>query len=303
MQIFVIDGGSLDNTAQEVKNLCNKHSEIELLLNPKKIVPVAMNIGVNSASHSIILWLGAHAIYDEDYITNSVQILISEKSASVGGVISPRGKTTVGKAIAAATTSKFGIGNAKYRHATRRQKVDTVFGGCWLKTNIEAIGGFNEAWVRNQDYEFNCRLREKVGPIILDPNIQCKYYCRETIQSLGKQYFQYGFGRFNTLVLHPNSFTLRQSAPVTLFLGLIASFVMYILNIGYPTILPIIYLTAIVLVTLKLTVIKRKPSFLLWLPLIFPTIHLSWACGFIGNAFKHLYKNKPGQKKSVNIEL
>ncbi len=281
LEILVIDGGSTDNTIKEVGAFCSLNPEVKLIHNPKKIVPAAMNIGISEAKHSIILWLGAHAIYQNRYISNSVSTLLEEKCSSVGGVISPIGKTLVGQAIAAATTSKFGIGNAKYRNAKKRQEVDTVFGGCWLKENILSIGGFNENWVRNQDYELNFRLRKRIGPIILEPTIQCQYYCRETIPSLAKQYFQYGFWRFNTLLKHPKSFTLRQGAPLFLLVGLLLSLVMCLTSLKYALVIPVLYLLSTIIFSAKIAYEKKRPTYLLLLPFIFPSIHLSWAFGFV----------------------
>ena len=47
--------------------------------------------------------------------------------------------------------------------------------------------------VRNQDDEFNYRLRAAGGRIWLDPRIRSTYYARSTFRSLWRQYFQYGY--------------------------------------------------------------------------------------------------------------
>ncbi|MFT6045961.1 MAG: succinoglycan biosynthesis protein ExoA, partial [Arenicella sp.] len=196
IELLIIDGGSTDDTVAKAEDLSRRYPSVKVLRNPMIIVPAAMNIGVRAASYDLLMWCGAHAIYDKDYVNLAVNTLLEESgAASVGGVISPIAKTATGKAIAIATSSKFGIGNAQYRYATTRQHVDTVFGGCFYKASIHKIGGFNQAWVRNQDYELNYRLRTQVGPIVLEPGIRCQYYCRESIAQLSKQYFAYGFWR------------------------------------------------------------------------------------------------------------
>jgi GT2 family glycosyltransferase len=291
IEILIVDGSSKDATAAKVGQLRVDHPNVRLLVNKKTIVPAAMNIGVAAATHELLMWCGAHAKYDKDYVLNSVITLLTEKKiSSVGGVITPIAKTTTGKAIAIATSSKFGVGNAQYRHATRKQHVDTVFGGCFYKKNILKIGGFNERWIRNQDYEFNHRLRKQIGPIILNPTIRCQYYCRESILQLFKQYFSYGFWRLNTLKTHPNSFTYRQAAPVILCLGLIVSMICIVLGFATAWLIPLLYFTACIAVSVNLALQKRDPKLLPRLPLIFATLHISWGLGFIKNCLETVWR-------------
>lgn len=290
IEVLIIDGGSNDGTIDQVNTLCSKHSNIRLIENPKKIVPAAMNIGVAAASNDILMWCGAHAIYDKTYIKNSVRTLLEESNAaSVGGVITPIANTRTGKAIAIATSHKFGIGNAQYRIANKRQTVDTVFGGCFYKSSVLKIGGFNENWIRNQDYEFNHRLRSLVGPIVLDPNIRCQYFCRESISALWKQYYHYGFWRLNTLIKHPSSFRLRQAAPVLLCFGLGLSLILIVKGSIIGLIIPIAYTGIGILISCHMSLKKKQASLLIYLPIIFATLHLSWGLGFIKNSFNTIY--------------
>jgi len=280
LEILIIDGGSTDKTLEIINSLSERHSSVKVLLNPKKIVPSAVNIGIACASHDYIVWLGAHATYDSNYIRFSIETLLDEKCASVGGVITPVGQSKTGKAIAAATSSKFGVGNAKYRYATEKQAVDTVFGGCWKKEDILRIGGVNESWVKNQDYELNCRLRELVGKIILDPRVKCNYFCRESIHGLAKQYFNYGFWRFRTFAKHPKSLTIRQVAPLVLLMGFIASALIAFIDPMLGLLLPSIYISANLLTSLFLSFKHGQLGYILLLPSIFVTLHLCWAVGF-----------------------
>ncbi len=292
IEILVIDGGSEDDTIDQVRSLSIDSLDITLLKNNKKITPAAMNIGIEAAKHELLMWCGAHAIYDENYVLNSVKTLLSEPdAASVGGVISAIAKTRTGKAIAIATSSKFGIGNAQYRYATKRQYVDTVFGGCFFKNNLIKVGGFNEAWVRNQDYELNHRLRSQIGPIVLEPSIRCQYFCRESISKLSKQYFNYGFWRFNTLLKHPSSISYRQVAPVLLCLSLAASITLITLGHVIGWLIPLIYSSACLAISIKLALDSKQAHLLIYLPIIFAALHISWGTGFIKNAIQTTMSN------------
>ncbi len=289
VEIFVIDGGSTDQTKEIVTRLQHQFSQVHLLDNKKKIVPAALNIGIEAASFDHIVWVGAHAVYDEKYLENLLACFRSEEVASAGGIIIPKGKNWFGKAVALATKTKFGIGNAKYRYATKRQTVDTVFGGCWLKSSIKKIGGFNENWVRNQDYELNTRLRKSIGPLMLDPSIKCYYFCRDSLKGLTNQYFQYGFWRFKTLMKHPSTLNLRIIAPALLLILLAISLVILPFNL-FGLVVPLGYLIACIIVSIFTAVSNKQLSSLLILPLIFPSIHLSWAFGFFTSAIQRVLK-------------
>ena len=291
IEVLIIDGGSSDRTLEKITTLQQRFKQIKHIHNSKMIVPAAMNIGIKHASNPIIVWCGSHAKYDKDYLTHSVQALLSNTGcASSGGVITPIAKTETGKAIAIATCNQFGIGNASYRYATEKTIVDTVFGGCFYKSSVNTIGGFNEEWVRNQDYEFNYRLRTHVGNIVLDPSIRCQYYCRESIKKLAQQYYSYGFWRFRTLQKHPQSLTPRQTAPVLLVVGLTLSLILGLSGYIIGLLLPMIYITTNIVVSTFVAIKQKKWRLLTKLPIIFTTIHLSWGSGFICNAFQTVSK-------------
>ena len=291
LEVLVIDGGSSDNTVQQVKLFMENHPWMRLLHNPKKTVPNALNIGTTEASHEILVRLDAHSVYDPSYIVNSVQILLEENCSSVGGIMHPIGKNKMGKAIANATTCIFGIGNAKYRYATEKQYVDTVWCGCWYKKDILEIGGFNEKLVRAQDYELNYRLRKHIGPIILDPSIRFQYYCRDSLFSLAKQYFGGGFWRFKTIASYPGSICMRNAAPLVLLAGLVLSFALVITGSLYGWLIPICYSLLVLIFSLSRAFKSGDWAQIFLLPIIFPIIHLSWAIGFVRSAWADLCRS------------
>ncbi len=301
IEILVIDGESQDSTVDEVNNVANSFSNIRCIQNPAKIVPAAMNIGLALASYEIIIWCGAHAKYHTDYIRNSVDTLVNTQLVgSVGGIITPIAKTRAGEAIAIATKSKFGIGKAQYRHATKKEIADTVFGGCFYKASVYKAGGFDEAWVTNQDYEFNYRMRTLVGPIILDPRIRCEYYCRESIPKLARQYFRYGFWRYKTLIKYPTTFSYKLAAPVLLCFGLIVSSLLVIMgsNLGFA--LPFVYSAACITTSLYLAIHNAQARLAILLPGIFMTLHISWGLGFIVSILKSVFNHLPSLNRLIS---
>ncbi|MCK7500504.1 MAG: hypothetical protein MZW92_67370 [Comamonadaceae bacterium] len=95
---------------------------------------------------------------------------------NVGGKMNAIGSTSFGKAVAMATSTPFGVGGRVSITPDDEEWVDTVYMGAWPRQVFEQIGLFDEELVRNQDDEFNYRLRAAGGRILLCPQIKSEYY-------------------------------------------------------------------------------------------------------------------------------
>jgi len=279
-EILAIDGMSSDNSVECVQNVISAHPQIRLLENRNKNTPSGLNIGVSAARGDVLIWVGAHARYAKGYIQNSVVLLDQKGAASVGGVIEAVGQTRVGKAIACAAKSPFGVGNAYYRIARKPAWVDTVFGGCWRKKDVIAIGGFDESWLVNQDYEFNFRLRANIGKIYLSPDIRCVYFVRDSFRMLVRQYFRYGFWRVRTLARHPGSLAVRQLVPPVFVLSLLATLGFLISGYSYIPFLAVllVYFATATVWALLAKKCRRKALLVIW---GFWLMHTAWGTGFL----------------------
>ena len=70
--------------------------------------------------------------------------------------------------------------------------MDTVPFGCFKRDVFRQIGLFDEELVRNQDDEFNARMRLHGMKIILIPSMKVQYVARKSFHKLFEMYFQYG---------------------------------------------------------------------------------------------------------------
>ena len=95
--------------------------------------------------------------------------------------------------------------------------------GAWPRRVFQQVGLFDEELVRDQDDEFNYRLRAAGGKILLKPQIRSEYSVRSSPAALWRQYFQYGFWKIRVLQKHPLQMSLRQFIPPTFVLGLMLS--------------------------------------------------------------------------------
>ena len=86
--------------------------------------------------------------------------------------------------------------------------------GCWARTVFERVGLFDPDLVRNQDDEFNFRLRRLGGRIWQSPRIKSSYAPRTSVGPLFRQYLQYGFWKVAVIRKHRALACWRHVVPV-----------------------------------------------------------------------------------------
>ena len=296
-ETLISDGMSTDETRQIVQDFSNFHPQMQIgvLDNPRKIVPTGLNIALRQAKGEIIIRVDGHTIIDTDYVRQCVEALQRTHADDVGGRMNAIGVTSFGKAVALATSTPFGVGGGRFHTSNKEEWVDTVYMGAWPRRVFEKIGLFDEELVRDQDDEFNYRLLEHAGKILLCPEIRSEYTVRGTPKALWKQYYQYGFWKVRVLQKHPRQMSLRQFVPPTFVLALFAS-VLFAFSPGLrplSIVVPLLYLVANLLASL-FTASRRGWQYLPLLAFVFASLHLSYGLGFLAGLFK--FWNRWGDK-------
>ena len=220
-EILVVDGGSTDGTRELVEAF---GAPVRLIENPRVTAAAAMNIGIDASTGSVICRADAHTVYARDYVRRCVQVLVETGADNVGGRMQAVGENRFARAVAAVTSSPYGVGPAKFHYATGRHDVDTVYLGCWRRETLEALGGYDESrlqWAA-EDQELNWRIRQGGGRIVLDSSIRSWYFPRATPRALARQYANYGVAKASTLAKHGGLPTLRPLAPAALVAATVA---------------------------------------------------------------------------------
>lgn len=270
MEFIIVDGGSTDGTVDIIRSYQTQYPCIRLLHNPQRIAPVAMNMGIHAAKGQYIIRVDAHSVFPKSYISTLLHYLNELPQAqNVGAVCHTvaANNTLLAKAIALASSHRFGVGNSLFRVGVSSvQEADTVPFGCWRKEWLLHIGGFDEELVRNQDDELNARTIQQGGKIYLIPELSIKYYARPTLRKTWQMFYQYGL--FKPIVNHKlqKPATIRQFVPPIFVLCCIPAFPLYLLII------------------IMLSCIHQN----ILLLLAFPTIHFSYGIGYWVGLFKLL---------------
>jgi succinoglycan biosynthesis protein ExoA len=287
LQIIVADGMSTDGTRSILREVQKGHPSIEVVDNPGLIVAAGLNVALRAATGDVIVRIDGHTIVEPDYVRTCVETLEETGAHNVGGRMTAVADSPFGWAAAAATSSPFGVGGARFHYSSKEEWVDTVYLGAWRREVFDRIGLFDEELVRDQDDELNYRLREAGGRILLSPRVKSRYFARSSPSALFRQYGQYGFWKVRVMQKHPGQMRPRQFAPPALVLalaglvlaapfsrlarhGLLAIVAAYVLADGASS-------AAIAL--------RARPQGAHWLPAIFPLLHFSYGAGFLWGLF------------------
>lgn len=212
-EVLVVDGASTDDTREVVLAFATGEPRVRLLDNPARTIPSAMNIGWRASSCDLIVRVDAHAQIAPDYIELARRHLMSGEWHGVGGRKVPVAATPFGRAVAAAMSSRWGVGNSRYHYASGMEEAEHVPFGAYRRSVIEALGGWDETFLANEDFEFDYRLRGAGGRILFDSAMSSTWACSNSVGDLAYQYHRYGKGKALVARMHPASLHLRHLAP------------------------------------------------------------------------------------------
>jgi len=287
IEIILALGPSKDNTNQIARNLAAADKRIKLVNNPTGQTAKGLNLAIAESSFEIICRIDGHSEISNSYLKTAVSIMQEKGAVNVGGLMHADGQSGLQRTVAQAMRSKLGVGASKFHTGGKAGPSDTVYLGTFKKSAILAAGGFDERYIRAQDWELNHRMRAQGGLIWFDPRLVVTYRPRKSLSKLAKQYFQYGRWRRVISRQHPKTTNFRYLAPpVALVINLLS--VVFGVLVAKIFFLPVlIYMTILIIGGLF---IGRNIADKLLMPIVFATMHLSWGAGFITSQ-KKLFKN------------
>ena len=229
----------------------------------------------------MIVRIDGHALIASDFLRQNIALLAEHPEAwSVGGPIRHAATTTFGKAVGVAMSHPLGVGNARHRYPDYEGYIEGAQFPAIRRWVFDRIGMFDERLVRNQDDEFNYRIRRAGGKVYVSPRVRYSYFVRARIGQLFKQYFQYGFWRIPVIEKHGRPTTLRQMAPTLFYRGLRVSLLagLWWRQPLLAVALPLIYTIAL-LVAGAATMARHGFRVSSCVPVAIATMHAGYALG------------------------
>jgi GT2 family glycosyltransferase len=279
VQILLIDGGSEDGTVALARRAAERSDAVELLHNPKRLAAAALNLALARARGAYFMRVDARSRLDPDYIVQTVKRIDEEGCAAVAGVQIAVGESRAGRIHALALNHPLGGGGARYRSARRLEESETLYLGLYAVDWLQRLGGWDETFAANEDFELNTRLRKNGGVLLVDPAIHVNYVARAEIMGLAKQYARYGAWRTVTWKRHRDALRIRHLAPAVFTASLLLGLGALPWSVWPLATVSAAYATVVLAVSFHLSLTHHLSTFLRLL-IVFPAIHLSWGLAF-----------------------
>ena len=277
-EVVLAIGPSSDGTEAIARTLAQADSRVVIVENPTGRTATGLNLAVKSSQYSNIVRVDGHSEIPQNYLSLVLEILTQSGAVNVGGVMAAVGNSVFERAVARAMRSPLGVGASRFHTGGMAGAVDTVYLGAFRKEALLAVGGFDERFIRAQDWELNFRLRSVGGLIYFDPRLVVTYRPRSTVSALARQYFDYGRWRRVVSRRHEGTINYRYLAPP---FTVLVSTLSIILGTFISTIFLLPALVYALFILLASIVIGKSLGEIISLPLVLLTMHMCWGTGFL----------------------
>ena len=279
-------GPSQDRTEQIAHEIALAEPRVRTVPNPSGRTPEALNAAIAALDEvDVVVRVDGHGVLDPDYVRTAVGLLAETGAANVGGLMDAEGVTSFERAVAAAMTSRLGVGSAAFHTGGEAGPADTVYLGVFRREWLTRMGGYDPRFVRAQDWELNHRIREAGGLVWFSPRLRVAYRPRPTLRALARQYRDYGRWRRVVARTHSGTINARYLAPPAALVGFVGGlaggFVWRPLWLA-----PAAYLASTTVGGLAVRDPRLRAVDRLWLPVVLPTMHLCWGWGFLSSRLR-----------------
>ena len=280
LEVVLALGPSRDRTDEIAAGLASDDPRVRLVTNPTGATGTGLNLALGTARHDVIVRLDGHALVTADYVRIAVETLQRTGADNVGGLMAAEGVTDFQRAVAVAMTSPIGVGQASFHVGGEEGPAPTVYLGVFRREVLERLGGYDETFLRAQDWELNHRIRDSGGLVWFTPRLTVSYRPRSTLRALARQYRDYGRWRRVVMREHEGTANLRYLAPPVTVVVVVAGTVVGLAGWRPALLAPLGYAAGVLagsaVVGRGLPVRSRA-----WLPAVLATMHGAWGVGFL----------------------
>jgi len=235
LEILVVDGKSTDGTLEIARQFAADHKNIRVLINENQTTPSAFNLGLVESRGEFVAILGAHAVYDCDYLSTCFAELNTHRATACGGLVEtwPADPSLQAQLVSWLLGHWFGSSTKSFR--TRREGfADGVNFPVMIRHAVVELGGYDVQLHRNQDNDLNQRLRARGHKLFVTAKTKCRYFSKRSIFGL----LQYAFrsGAWNLLSFKKNrrAMSVRHFVPFLFAFALCLAVALCIGNHFFP---------------------------------------------------------------------
>ena len=257
--------------------------DVRVYPNPALFMGPGVNMVAGHARGDYVAIPSAHSSLPPEYLERMVATIVATGATNVGTRIRKVAHSAWGRAIAAATSSPFGVGSSVQHHGTVAGPAESAFPTFMPRDRFLALGGFDARLAYNQDDDFNARLRASGGVVWYEPAVEVVYHPRETLRTLFRQQFRYG--RWKVAVARlgvPGYLRPRHAIPSLVVVGAVVGPIASILWHPLAILTAIAAVAYCVLAVVEGRRMSGAYAAATWRTvLVFPVVHAAYGLGFL----------------------
>jgi succinoglycan biosynthesis protein ExoA len=253
----------------------------------------ARNIAIRHAQGDVLVIVDGHCELEDDRYLAKLASAFDRSSADCIGRPQPldiSGASALQRAIAAARSSRLGHHPDSYIYASAEGFVPAKsVAVAYRRSVFDAVGQFDETFDACEDVELNHRIDRAGLRCFFTPEVAVRYFPRNSLGGLFRQLVRYGRGRVRLWRKHPETLSLGVLVPALftagVCVGLPVSFLSPWLAAVYVAVL-LAYAVLLIFAAMAVAVQRGSVGVLVWLPLVWLTIHLASGTGTILELFQ-----------------
>jgi len=241
IRVLVIDDGSTDDTAEEVRRSFANEERLTYVHKENGGKASALNLGISMAETEIVVCCDADTIFARDAIRHLVRQFTDPKVGAIAGNVKVGNRMnplTVWQSVEYITSQNF-----DRRAYAALNSVAVIPGaiGAWRKSVVMRAGGYQtDTLAEDADLTFRIRL------LGYDTRTQNDAYAYteapDTVATLAKQRFRWAFGILQTLWKHKDTLLRRRYGAF----GMFVVPAMWIFNIIFQALSPVVDVAVVI---------------------------------------------------------
>jgi GT2 family glycosyltransferase len=254
-------------------------------------IPQARNEGLRRAGGRYLAFVDSDCTVPRDWLRKMVTSLRTTGVAGVGGAgVSPKNSSLFSEAVDLAYQSYIGsLGSPSLC------KTDKVVPAKALSTSnsiyrhevVRRVGGFDERYLLNEDTDLSVRVRAFGYPLYFTPDFVVYHKRDESFRSFSFKFYSWGRSRMRAMLTDSR---LIDSRVLILLLFWFTVLVSTLITYYYLALALLVYVGLLMLHGVVYSARKRKPEFLLLVPSLYLTQHVSYFLGLLSGLLAGGYK-------------
>ena len=283
-EIIIVDGMSTDKT----QDLVQKYP-VRLLLNERKNVAAARNLGVENARGDLVAFTDGDCQVDPRWLKTLVSEMMNapEDVACVGGPNLIFDTDPVfGRVVGHAQETFLGSGgSAQSKNSTKKHYVSSLpnCNAMYKKNTIREAGYFDERFVVGQDGDLNYRISRIGYKFLYIPEAKVLHHRRGTLKSFSVRMFKYGMWMAELFKKHGEFVRWYAFLPSIAILFAVFSLIISLVYTAPIVILLVLMALYFVLVFVSSiqVIYKMKSKYGLIALFVIPVQHVTYGLGFL----------------------